>query len=418
MSHGQMDHINHGMDRMNGMHGNPHVVDIVGREGGMWRDSYRPMAMDRFGFYGGFGPRFNPYYSRWWYPYHFYGFYWGINPYYEMDSYYWNPMVYWFYCDGWDPEFYSAWYGPDYPTFAENPTPFYRIGVFFPTVAFRDLLVGVSDWDVARQNVFRDEMRDLTVRLEADVSETVGASVVLERNAIVINNTQVLDDAAIVLDGFVTYGQTVQLPFRALLNLNDESQDSVFVSNSNTAAPSEAEIQQLQQLNNQVTTLGGVLQDPTQDPSEGQQPVSQPQPQPTEPVTSSPSSYGGEAVIVFNSQTGMFAAYNGPDARAQAEEQALATCGSDCDGVSSDLLEAGQAGAVRETWAHNGWVALATDGSGHYGTGGMHDTRNDAENSALTNCRRSGNSCYIIRSLSSFDNQPDVDGVDPANPVQ
>ena len=400
---------------MNGvMHGDPHVVEVVGREGGIWRGDYRVGCVDRFGIYNGFGPRWNPFYARWWYPHYFYGFYWAINPYYDIDTYYWNPMVYWFYADSWDEGFYNTWYGPNYPIFAQYPGQFYRVGVFYPTISFRDLVVGVSDWEIARQNIFRRRMQYLTEQLELRVSQHVGMTVQLDRNAIVVNHNQVLDDRAVLVDGFVNYGENVQMPFRALLDMTDADQESIFVSESNTDQPSAADAQELDQLNGRVTSMGGVLEDPTQE----QAPVVTPapttpvvQPQPTAPVS---SQFGGEAVIVFNPKNGAWASYHGPYTRAQAEDGALQICGNDCNSVNSAQLEGGGTGIV-ETWAHNGWVAVATDGQGHWATAGVHDSEADAENAAVTRCNTSaGNSsCYVLRSLASFDYQPDQDGVNP-----
>jgi hypothetical protein len=253
-------------------------------------------------------------------------------------------------------------------------------------------------------------MQYLSEQLELRVSQRVGTTVQLDRNAIVISHNQVLDDRAVLVDGFVTYGQNVQMPFRALLDLTDADQESIFVPSSNTEQPSAAEVQELQQLNNRVTSVGGVIEDPTQE----QAPA--PVPAPGTPSTNPPvsSTSGGEAVIVFNPSTGAYASYHGAATRADAETEALAICGAGCGSVNAPQLEAGGSG-IHETWAHNGWIALATDGQGHWGTGGLHDSEADAEQSALTNCRAANNAgnCYVLRSLSSFDYQPDQDGVDP-----
>ena len=308
---------------------------------------------------------------------------------------------------------YNTWYGPNYGAFAAYPGQFYRVGVFYPTVAFRDLAVGVSDWPVDRQVIFRRKMHDFTAQLEVRVSQRIGNTVVFDRNDIVVSHHQVIDNAAVVIHGFVNHGNA-QMPFKALLDFTPTNQDSIFIPASNTDQPSDAEVQELQQMNDRIVSLGGVIEDPSQD----QAPTTPTQPTPMNPVPTNPpttSTYGGEAIIVFNPSTGAWATYHGPASRPDAETSALAECGSDCSSVNSAQLEAGGA-SVREHWSHNGWVALATNGKGFYGTGGVHDSEADAEQSALRNCNRGAdNGCYVLRSLSSFDYQPDQDGVHPSN---
>ena len=125
-------------------------------------------------------------------------------------------------------------------------------------------------------------------------------------------------------------------------------------------------------------------------------------------VSTSAFAWGGRAAIVFNPRTGGWGSVHGFNTRVGSEEGAMKNCPS-CGGVDAYALENGQSG-LKETFVYNGWVALAK-GNGVWGTGGQHDTEYDAEQSALANCGGEANGCYIIRSLSSYDYQEDIDGV-------
>ena len=127
-------------------------------------------------------------------------------------------------------------------------------------------------------------------------------------------------------------------------------------------------------------------------------------------AASSAFAYGGAVAIVFNPQTGVYGSYHGGSSRYDAEANALAECGNNCYGTDVNSLE-NRLTNVRETWALNGWVALAKGNNGVFGTSGMHDSEYDAEQSALNNCGGAANGCYVVRSTSSFANYPDVDGV-------
>jgi hypothetical protein len=126
-------------------------------------------------------------------------------------------------------------------------------------------------------------------------------------------------------------------------------------------------------------------------------------------ASSSAFAYGGFAAIVFNPATGSYGAYHGANDRQDAELDAMSYCGGNCS-IDLGSLESMQA-SVRETWAYNGWVALAKGDNNVYATAGIHDSEYDAEQSALNNCYARTNNCYIVRSMASYVNFPDVDGV-------
>lgn len=128
-------------------------------------------------------------------------------------------------------------------------------------------------------------------------------------------------------------------------------------------------------------------------------------------LVASPAAFanGGWAVIVWNPQTNSAGSSHGESTRATGESLALSYCGSGCAGATSATLEA-SGSVVRETWVLNGWVALATDDFGHFGSSGTHDNQADAEQAALANCGNSN--CFVLRSLSSFVSSPDINGTD------
>lgn len=118
---------------------------------------------------------------------------------------------------------------------------------------------------------------------------------------------------------------------------------------------------------------------------------------------------GGWAAIVFNPSTGSWGSAHGFTARQDAENAAMGFCGNDCAGVDAATLEAGQSG-LKETYVYNGWVAYAAGDNGHWATSGIHDSQYDAEETAYTNCGGQTNNCQVVRSLSSFTYQDDIDG--------
>lgn len=127
--------------------------------------------------------------------------------------------------------------------------------------------------------------------------------------------------------------------------------------------------------------------------------------------------YGGFASIVFNPATGAWGSFHGAASRQDADATALNLCGADCAGVDVASLENNQS-PLRATWANNGWVALARGDNGHWGTAGVHDSQQDAEQAALNNCGGYANGCYIVRSLASYVDADDVSGTDTSPAAQ
>lgn len=149
--------------------------------------------------------------------------------------------------------------------------------------------------------------------------------------------------------------------------------------------------------------------------------------------------YGGFSAIVYNTQTGIYGTSWSNDPvitdgstdsfdRGSAETRALNACDGNtsnpntCNITIAQLEQRPYATAIVETYATNGWVALATGPSSTWGTSGCnnpsigncHDTEQDAESTAVAACNAkagSNNACRVIRSFASLTNSYDVQGV-------
>jgi hypothetical protein len=96
------------------------------------------------------------------------------------------------------------------------------------------------------------------------------------------------------------------------------------------------------------------------------------------------------ATIVVDRTTNSWGSSYGSADQYDSDQAALNNCGAGCSNPND---------AFTYQRAVNGWAAVATDGAGHFGTAGVHDSQADAEQSALNNC---GADCYILRSLASY----------------
>jgi hypothetical protein len=245
------------------MHNDGRVNRWVQPHYNMYMHTYRPVFVshyDRCSRY--YYPRWGTYY-RPWYRYGFYGgWYWGLRPYYDIHTYFWNPVVFWLYGDAWDDYYYYRWYGSDYWSHPVLHTHFPRPGAFYPTESLRDLLVGVSTMPVLEQENFRTGLLTLVSQLEAQLSQRLGGTVMLGRNEIAVTHYQMLE-GAVEIDGFATpshaAGET-QFAFKAYLDLNDPANDSVFIPGGDQ--PTDGELYQLRQMNERIEQRGGTNEFP------------------------------------------------------------------------------------------------------------------------------------------------------------
>lgn len=254
------------------MRGDTRVVRVVAPHVEVYRSRYMPIFRDRVSYY-------NNHYSRWggyYHPWHRHGFYggwyWRLSPVYEIHDHFWNPIVFWLWCDSWDDYYYNRWYGSDWWSYPDLRRHFPAPGVFYPTVAMRDLALGISLMTPLEQGNFRIGLIDLVSQLQRILSERAGFQVAFGRNDIVVTHYQMLE-SAVVLDGFVG-SEAGQYPFKALLDLNTPSQNVVFVPGMGEGEPSDGQLLQLRELNERVERLGGTNEFPPEGqlpPDEGRQ---------------------------------------------------------------------------------------------------------------------------------------------------
>lgn len=242
------------------MRRDPRVNRFVHGHIDAYRRLYRPGFYSRYNVYGHYYTRWGAWY-RPWYRYGFYGgWYWRLYPVYDIYSEFWNPLVCWLWADSWDDYYYRTWYGSDYDSYPDLQLRFSRPGVFYPTVAMRDLLLGVSSMLPQEQGNFRVGLIDLTNRLETILAQRVGRPLALGRNDIVVTHYQMLETAA-VLDGYVA-ADTQQFPFKALLDLSNPTANLVFVPDASGAEPSPDQLAQLRLINDRIEQLGGTNEFP------------------------------------------------------------------------------------------------------------------------------------------------------------
>ena len=249
-------------DRMDHMRGDHRVNDHVGREGREYNNRYRGDVDRRYHDYGHHWGHYHPFYERYWYPWHFWGFYWALSVELSINRYYYDPFICWFYCTSYDPYFYQRWYGRDYDRYNDPiwHQPFYRAGVFMPTVEFKDLLLGASVWSVDRQYALRVGLTGLIQNLEAQLASDMGRGVVLGRNDVAVTHFQLLN-GAVVLYGTVTYGD-VSGAFTSLVYLDRANSNITFMPNPYESQPTQSEQDQLNELNEKIVEAGGNIGNP------------------------------------------------------------------------------------------------------------------------------------------------------------
>jgi hypothetical protein len=126
--------------------------------------------------------------------------------------------------------------------------------VFYPTEELRDLATSLSVLPAVEQGNFRLGLIELVNRLQSDLGNQLGYTVVLGRNDVVVTHYQVLE-TAVVLEGFVA-NDARQTAFKALLDLDNPSSNLVFVP---VGEPSDEQLAELQTLNERIIELGGVV---------------------------------------------------------------------------------------------------------------------------------------------------------------
>jgi hypothetical protein len=227
-----------------------------------YNEHYEPIARGCWDHYNG---AWGAWHAGWtgWYGCGFHGgYYWGLNPFWGMDTYYYVPGIYWFYNNDWNDYYYTTWYGSDYAAWpAEYRTPFKHAGAFFPTEEFRDLNLDLSGASMQTQIEYRRAMTALDNVLATEVTAR-GGDGILTQGSIVINHFELmLDSQAVEVEGFVSE-EGIDFPFSAILYLQTPEQPEVFIPGqagpgANESQPAPSEQQQLLEFNAHLTDLGG-----------------------------------------------------------------------------------------------------------------------------------------------------------------
>ncbi|MBI3558005.1 MAG: hypothetical protein HY074_17210 [Deltaproteobacteria bacterium] len=237
------------------MRSNTRVNILVTGHSNIYVNSYRPVFVTRYSVYNNYYPRWGGYY-RPWYRHGFYGgFYYPLYPVYDIHTHFYCPLVFWLYADSWDDNYYRTWYGSDWGSYPVLQTRFSRPGVYYPTVAIRDLALGVASMPMIEQGNFRLGMINLMNQLEQKIAQGLSQPISFGRNDIAITHYQMLEEA-ITIEGFATTAGR-QFSFKALLDLREPSTNLVFVPTSDQQ--SDAALLELRLLNERIEQLGGTV---------------------------------------------------------------------------------------------------------------------------------------------------------------
>ena len=133
------DNMNSAYSKANGAYtSHPESVNRIRSIGGNYRNEYQSRIRERGEYFKGlYSDQHYRYYYSGYYKHGFFGGYWyPCRPYYDIDTYFVYPMVFWFYVATPEPEVYEGYYPVEYPT---NPIePFAFAGAFYPTDTLRD----------------------------------------------------------------------------------------------------------------------------------------------------------------------------------------------------------------------------------------------------------------------------------------
>jgi hypothetical protein len=233
------------------------VVRIVNNHSTYYVRNQRTIVVSRYTYVNNYRTRYYTQYTPW-YRYGFRGgYYYQVRPYYDIHTYYWNPMFGWLYVSSWDYHYYRTWYGNDYYTYPELQRPFTYVGAFYPTEDFRDLNLEISWLPNYKHVNYRRALQSLASQIDEEIKYQTYNRGRLNRNDIIVNNYQVLPhEEGVVIEGFVS-NDLHQFPFKALLDLERPDESYFFIPRS--ANPTTAELNELELLNQRILYLGGYV---------------------------------------------------------------------------------------------------------------------------------------------------------------
>lgn len=246
------------------MKADSHIKDAVAFHSATYSSALHPVYQqkslfisDQFHHYNTFIVEHPVVWENWHQHYFYGGFYYGFHPCYDINIYFYNPMVHWFYVGAWDEHFYKTWYKTEYVAYPQLHKPFEYFGVYYPTDNLRQLLFGVSGMTVEKQAQFRTSIEDFTKKLTQQLANGLKQRVVLSKGDIVVTHYEVLGyDDAVVMEGFVTH-QGKAYNFKGLLSLEPSEEQQVFVATTVDAAPTGEQIQNLDSLHSAIDNIRG-----------------------------------------------------------------------------------------------------------------------------------------------------------------
>jgi len=240
------------------------VTNVVGVGRARFVNFYRPAYVRQNVVFDGYVNRYNtfvlghpPFLGVWYHHYFYGGLYWGFHPVVDIDAYFYNPMVYWFYAGAADDYYYRSWYANQYDSYPELHRSFQYHGLYYPTENLRQLLFGVSAMPVEKQVAFRDAISQFTKRVAQKMANELDTHVHLANGDIVATHYEIIGyDSAIDLEGFVSF-QGKEYNFKGLLDLQSPGQTDVFIPATWDQNPSPEQLNTLDTLNNKINELKG-----------------------------------------------------------------------------------------------------------------------------------------------------------------
>jgi hypothetical protein len=227
--------------------------------------------------------------DTWHHHYFFGGFYYGFHPVLDIDTYFYNPSVYWFYVGSFDEGYYRSWYQDHYDAYPQFHKAFEFHGVYYPTDNLRQLLFGVSAMPSDKQARFRTAITNFTRLLAQGLANGLGKKVTLTKGDIAVTHYEIIGyDDAIVLEGVVNHNNKTY-NFKGLLDLETPGQTSVFVPATWDKDPTPEQLAKLDELNSRIGVIKGEpLTSVTANPGESSELSEPPPPPPAGEVTAEP----------------------------------------------------------------------------------------------------------------------------------
>lgn len=197
----------------------------------------------------------------WWYEWYDYGFFWGYDwqtefDYSEIEDYFWNPVIAYYFSEGWNEEMFQEWFETPSASELFYRQPFKYTGVIIPTDTIEDLLMSVSAMPIPTQAQFRNALENILGILERTLAQKFGKNFRFKMYDIGVDHFRLEEDVAIVLEGMAGKGPD-QYPFKAFLDLKDPSKSMAVIVTRGVSSESPKLIQELLQMNQRVESAFG-----------------------------------------------------------------------------------------------------------------------------------------------------------------